>query len=147
MCRSLHVSVSPGAAHRRESARRFRVLAAGDGAARRRTPLASVVREEVGMRRKTARGFTLVEMAVVLGIVAALSALAYDGMRRARPRATYGSTVADVQSLLHVARQQAFASGASVGVLIFPSEQTSSGVGRIVVLQDTPIEQGPSFFT
>ncbi|MFT3914285.1 MAG: prepilin-type N-terminal cleavage/methylation domain-containing protein [Anaeromyxobacteraceae bacterium] len=86
------------------------------------------------MRRT--RGFTLIEMAVVLGIIAVLTTLAYTGLQRLRPRANYDSASGELQALLHLARQTALASGDDVVVMFFPDQATSDSAGRVIVYQD-----------
>jgi hypothetical protein len=79
----------------------------------------------------------MVEMAITLAIVAIVATVAYDAMRRARPRATFEGVTAELQSLVHGARQQALAEGVPVAVLVFPDYVTpGGGQGRIVVYQD-----------
>jgi prepilin-type N-terminal cleavage/methylation domain-containing protein len=90
------------------------------------------------LRRPNQRGFTLIEMVVVLAIVGVLASLAVSSWRRARPRATFSGTSAEIQSLVHLARQQALSSGVNVAVMIFPgyARPGSEGTGRIIVIQD-----------
>lgn len=95
------------------------------------------------MGRSSRRGFTLIEMAVTIAIIAVLSALAFDAMRRARPRATFDGLSAELQSLVHAARQQALAQGVPVAVLVFPDYRGRKSQGRFIVLQEDP---AASFF-
>ena len=90
------------------------------------------------MRRPMPRGFTLVEMAVTLLIVGIMTALAYGALSRAKPRATFDSASAELQSVVHQARQHALAQGVDVAVLVFPDFDNGEGTGRLVVLQDAP---------
>src|SRR5512141_3104326 len=76
---------------------------------------------------------------VVVAIVGVTAALAYDGLRRARPRATFDGVAAELQSLVHQARQQALMAGVPVAVLVFPNFPQPS-TGRIVVVQDVPAQ-------
>jgi prepilin-type N-terminal cleavage/methylation domain-containing protein len=87
-------------------------------------------------RKRTSRGFTLVELAVVLAIIVVLSALAIPNIARQRPRARLASATAELQSLLHAARQQALASGRDVWVVVFPSYANGDSTGRVVVYED-----------
>jgi prepilin-type N-terminal cleavage/methylation domain-containing protein len=82
------------------------------------------------------RGFTLVELAFVVAIVATLGALAYFSVGRLRPRAELASSAAELQSLLHGARQQALATGHPVAVLFFPDFANGDGQGRVIVYED-----------
>lgn len=89
----------------------------------------------LGTRR---RGFTLIELAVTLTIIAVLAALAFDTMRNSAPRATFNGVAAEIQSLVHQARQQALSEGQSVAVIVFPNYANPKGsTGRIVVVEDT----------
>lgn len=86
--------------------------------------------------RHRSRGFTLIEIAFVVAIMAALGALAYASVGRLRPRAELASSAAELQSLLHGARQQALASGHPVAVLFFPDFANGDGQGRVIVYED-----------
>lgn len=89
------------------------------------------------MRREPTRGFTMVELVVAISIVAILGALAYDTMRRARPRATFSGVAVELQAVVHGARLQALADGMPVAVLVFPDYVTpGGGQGRIIVYED-----------
>lgn len=89
------------------------------------------------MYRTGRRGFTLVEMAVTLAILVALAALAFDALQHATPRATFNGVSAEMQSLIHQARQQALAEGLPVAVMVFPNYPNPNGTnGRIIVVQD-----------
>jgi prepilin-type N-terminal cleavage/methylation domain-containing protein len=82
------------------------------------------------------RGFTLVEMAVVVGIIATLTGLAYAGLARLRPRGELANTAADLQAALHGARLTAMAEGRNVVVMFFPRYQVGESVGRVILYQD-----------
>jgi prepilin-type N-terminal cleavage/methylation domain-containing protein len=86
--------------------------------------------------RNRAGGFTLVEAAVVVAIVAVVAALAYTSIARFRPRANLANTATELQSLIHGARQAALANGRDVLVLLFPDQATSTGTGRVIVYED-----------
>jgi len=102
------------------------------------------VRHE-NLRRRARRGFTLVEMAVVVAIVAALAALAYSSLSHEKPRADLASATVELASLIHQARQSALASGDNVAVLVYPN-YVNPGVnstGYFIVYQDACFD----FFT
>lgn len=87
------------------------------------------------MRR--ARGFTLVELAITVGIIAILAALAYNSMSRMRPRATLADASAEVTGLLYNARQNALATGHYTVVMVFPNQANQAGgSGRLVAYED-----------
>jgi prepilin-type N-terminal cleavage/methylation domain-containing protein len=89
-------------------------------------------------------GITLIELMVVIAVIGILSVVAFDSMRRSRPRASFSSVSAELQSLVHSARQQALASGVEVAVLVFPRYANGESTGRIVILQNAT-EVGQSF--
>jgi prepilin-type N-terminal cleavage/methylation domain-containing protein len=82
------------------------------------------------------RGFTLVELAVVVAIVCVVAALAGASLARLRPRAHLANTASELQALLRGARQAALASGRDVVVMFFPSAVTPEGTGRVIVYED-----------
>jgi len=87
-------------------------------------------------------------MAVTLLIIATLTFLAYNAMHRARPRATLESTSAELQSLVHQARQKALAQATRVALLVAPSYNNGQGTGRLVLVQDEPDgSANPSLFS
>jgi prepilin-type N-terminal cleavage/methylation domain-containing protein len=90
-------------------------------------------------RRPGTRGFTLIEMAVVVAIAAVLAALAYTALRRANPRARLAGLGTELHAMLHGARQEALARGRDVAVLFYPAAANGPGTGRVFVLAD---EQG-----
>jgi prepilin-type N-terminal cleavage/methylation domain-containing protein len=84
-----------------------------------------------------ARGFTLIEMMTVVGIIAIVATMAALSLSRARPRANLAGVTVDLQALIHSARQQALVSGNDVVVLFFPGYSPESDVvGRVVVYED-----------
>lgn len=87
-------------------------------------------------RHERPHGFTIVEAAVVIAISIVLTTLAYPYLTRLVPRASFMDTAAELEALLHGARQTALANGHDVYVLVFPKCATPSGTGRVVVYED-----------
>jgi prepilin-type N-terminal cleavage/methylation domain-containing protein len=85
---------------------------------------------------RTQRGFTLIEAAVVMAIVVVLSGMAVASFSRQRPRANLTSAAAELQSMVHGARQQALTTGHDVWVMVFPQFVSNSGTGRVIVVED-----------
>jgi len=88
------------------------------------------------MTLRRPRGFTAVELAIVLGIVAVLSAAAWASLSRLRPRARLAGSATELRSLLYGARQAALATGHDVVVMLFPRFGGPEGTGKIVVYED-----------
>lgn len=97
------------------------------------------------MRRSTPqlRGFTLIELVIVVAVIGVITGLAYTTLSRARPRQVVANTMAELQTIVHGARQQALARGHDVVVMVFPTFVTpagtsnpAGGVGRIIVMED-----------
>ncbi len=87
--------------------------------------------------KRKPRGFTLIELMVVVAVIAVVAGLAATGMGRARPRATLNGASVELRALLHQARQQALVSGADVAVMVFPGISADpDSLGRVVVYQD-----------
>ena len=82
------------------------------------------------------RGFTLVELAVVMAIAVALGALAWSNLWRLRPRAQLADASSEIVALVHGARQHALATSHDVVVMFFPRYAASGSVGRIIVYDD-----------
>lgn len=83
------------------------------------------------------RGFTLIEIAVTLAVVAILAGLAAVGMQRMKPRANLSSTAAQLTALLNGARQNALSTGRNTVVMIFPQfANPGGGTGRVVLYED-----------
>jgi type II secretory pathway pseudopilin PulG len=85
-------------------------------------------------------------MVVVVAIIAVLSTLAYSGMSRYKPRATLSSAAAELQSLIHEARQSALANGQHVAVLFFPAWTGGTSTGRVIVYRDGTLVNGDYAF-
>ncbi|MGA8892864.1 MAG: prepilin-type N-terminal cleavage/methylation domain-containing protein [Anaeromyxobacteraceae bacterium] len=85
---------------------------------------------------RKARGFTLVEMAVVVAIVSVLGALAWSNLWRLRPRAQLADASSELVALVHGARQHALATGNDVAVMFFPTYAGAGTTGRVVVYED-----------
>jgi prepilin-type N-terminal cleavage/methylation domain-containing protein len=111
-----------------------------------RTRLAGNALQEAIVRTVKPRGFTLLEMMVVLGIIAILLGLAVPTLMRSRPKATLDSVTTDLEGMLHSARQEALARGTNVAVLVFPDYVADVGYrGRFFMIQDEPLPNA-SFF-
>jgi prepilin-type N-terminal cleavage/methylation domain-containing protein len=83
-----------------------------------------------------ARGFTLVEVAITIAIVGIVAALAFTSFVRQKPRASLATSTAELQSLLHGARQTALATGHDVVVMVFPDFTSTNSVGRVILYED-----------
>lgn len=82
------------------------------------------------------RGFTLVEAAVTIAVIGIIAALAVTNFSRQKPRANLATTTAELQSLLHGARQTALATGHDVVVMVFPNYPGRSSLGRVILYED-----------
>jgi prepilin-type N-terminal cleavage/methylation domain-containing protein len=87
-------------------------------------------------RDQTQKGFTVIELMVVLAIIVVLASLAFPSFSRQRPRARLAAATVEFQSLVHGARQQALASGRDVWVVVFPEYVSGEGTGRVVIYED-----------
>jgi prepilin-type N-terminal cleavage/methylation domain-containing protein len=73
------------------------------------------------MRSRSARGFTLIEMMVVVGLIAVGAALVAWGFGAQKEREKLRSSSLELRGALTQARQTALASGNRVAVMIFPA--------------------------
>jgi prepilin-type N-terminal cleavage/methylation domain-containing protein len=95
-------------------------------------------------QRHRTRGFTLIELAITIAIVGIVAALAFSNFWKQKPRATLATTTAELQSLLHGARQTALATSHDVVVMLFPDYDAGGGaVGRVILYEDADF----TFFT
>jgi prepilin-type N-terminal cleavage/methylation domain-containing protein len=86
---------------------------------------------------RSASGFTLIEMMIVVAVAGILVALAASSMIRARPRAQLAGTASEVQALVSSARLRALASGHNVALLVFPNfVGQGRSKGRLIVYED-----------
>jgi prepilin-type N-terminal cleavage/methylation domain-containing protein len=85
---------------------------------------------------RTSRGFTVVEAMVVMAIIGVLAALALPAVFRQRPRAYLAAATAELQSVVHGARQHALATGHDVWVVVFPEFVSGVGTGRVIIYED-----------
>lgn len=76
---------------------------------------------------------------VVVAIIGIVAAIAGTSFVRSKARANLAATAAEVQALLHQARQSALATGNPVAVLVYPKYAPSGGAGAtgyFLVYQD-----------
>jgi len=86
--------------------------------------------------RRAHRGFTLLELVVVLAIAAVIAALAWSNLWRLRPRAQLADASSELVALVHGARQHALATGNDVVVMVFPQFTARGSTGRVIVYED-----------
>lgn len=87
--------------------------------------------------RNKQSGFTIIELVIVVALIGVITGLAYSTLSAARPRQNFVNAMAELQTVIHAARQQALARGNDVAVLVFPSFQNGlGGRGRVVVVED-----------
>jgi prepilin-type N-terminal cleavage/methylation domain-containing protein len=80
----------------------------------------------------SARGFSLIEAATVLGVIAVLAALAYSGVSGLRARAASGNGIREIVSLLRRARTESFTRGMPVVFFMHPLSGGGSEYGALV---------------
>jgi Tfp pilus assembly protein FimT len=86
--------------------------------------------------KKRSLGFTVIEAMVVMATIGIIAGLGLPLVFRQRPRAHLASATAELQSLVHGARQQALATGHDVWVVVFPEYVSDIGTGRVLVYED-----------
>jgi prepilin-type N-terminal cleavage/methylation domain-containing protein len=83
------------------------------------------------------RGFTLIELMVVVAIVAGVAVAGYAAFGRSSPRKKVEGFALELRALLHGARQTALATGPRVVVMVFPDQQSGyTGRGRLILYED-----------
>ena len=86
------------------------------------------------------RGFTLIELMIVVAVIVILSALAVANLWRLKPRADLAGATAELAALLHQARQTALQDGKPVAVIFYPGFSQNVGgyvsTGYVVMYED-----------
>jgi prepilin-type N-terminal cleavage/methylation domain-containing protein len=82
------------------------------------------------------RGFTIIEVMVVVAIMGVLAALAAAAFGRQKPRQQLDQAALELRALMFGARQTALSTGQPVVLMIFPNQLTGKGRGRLVLYRD-----------
>jgi hypothetical protein len=73
---------------------------------------------------------------VVVAVLLVVATTALLTFGRQRPRTRLTGAAAEMQALLHAARQNALSSGFPTVVMVFPAFSSSGGTGRVIVYED-----------
>ncbi len=85
---------------------------------------------------KAQRGFTLIEMMVVVAIIGVIAAMTLFLFGRQKGRQQVDQFALEVRALMVGARQTAQGTGTPVALLVFPNQVTAQGTGRLILYRD-----------